>query len=79
MIQTIGNFFNSIWSIIQSIVSFVVSLVQGLITMITSLPQILATATQAIGYLPAILTAFATLTITISIIYLIIGRNTGDS
>lgn len=79
MFQSIVNFIQSVWDILQAIVSFVVSTIQGLITMITSLPQILATATSAIGYLPSILSAFATLTITISIIYLIIGRNTGDS
>lgn len=71
-------FFGSLWDIISSVIEFFKSLVTGLITLFKLIPQILSTTTSAIGYLPSIIVVFATLTITISVIFIIVGRDTGS-
>ena len=77
MLDTIKNFFLWIYNLIVDIIGFITSLVTGLINVLKSIPQILTFTTSAIGFLPSVLSVFATLTITISIIYLIVGRHTG--
>ena len=77
MFDTIKNFFLWIYNLIVDIVGFITSLVTGLINVLKSIPQILTFITSAIGFLPSVLAVFARLTITISIIYLIVGRNSG--
>ena len=79
MLQTLANFFQWFWDILTSIYNLVGSLVKGLLNLIKALPSIISTATNAIGYLPSVLIVFATLTITISVVYLIVGRDTGGS
>lgn len=71
-------FFGSIWDIIQSVLEFFKSLVSGLFTLLKLIPQLIATTTSAIGYLPSVIIVFATLTIAISVIFIVVGRETGS-
>ncbi len=77
MLDSIINGFNWLVDTAQSIINFVMSLFEGFVSMIRMIPQIVTMVTGAIGYLPSVLAVFATLTITVSVLYLILGRNTG--
>lgn len=71
------DFFSSLFSALGGVLSMVVSAVKGLIDIIASIPQLLDTATQAITSLPSIIQTFIFATITVSVIYLVIGRGEG--
>lgn len=77
MMQAISNFFQWIAEIISSLLQFVYSLITGLFSVIKALPHTLNMATTAIGYLPPAIAVFATLCITVSIVYIIVGRESG--
>lgn len=64
------DIFNSVWTFIES-------LIKGIADLFSVIPQAVTYLTSALGYLPSTLVVFATLSITISVIYLIVGRNTG--
>ena len=42
------------------------------------LPKFITYVTSSIGYLPSLLAVFATATVAIAIVYLVIGRNTNN-
>lgn len=63
--------------LIESIGSFFESFINGLLTIFRTLPVVLNFGTSSVARLPSILSVFAILTISISIIYIIVGRNTG--
>lgn len=77
MFEFIVNTFTWIKDLVGTIGSFVKSLLDGLKTIFTTLPLVANFATNAIGRLPSIIAVFAVLTISISIIYIIVGRETG--
>ena len=77
MFEAFSNFVNYFKDIISAIFAFVQSLITGLIQVFKAIPSAIQMLTQSIGYLPSTLAVFATLTITISVIYLVIGRDTG--
>ncbi len=77
MFETLKNFFQWLYEFIGDLFGFVYSLIKGLLNVLYSIPQILSFTASSIGFLPSVLTVFATLTITVSVIYLIVGRNTG--
>lgn len=58
----------------SSLVNFVISIVTGLIDVVKMLPSIISTLTTSIGFLPNFLIIFATITLVISIAYLLAGR-----
>lgn len=64
------DIFNSVWTFIES-------LIKGIADLFSVIPQAVTYLTASLGYLPSSLVVFATLSITISVIYLIVGRNTG--
>lgn len=68
------NFFKDIKSIIESLVTLIISLVTGLVNLIKMIPTVLANITSAIGFLPTCLLAFASISITISIIFMLVNR-----
>lgn len=53
---------------------FVEYLVTGLVQLIAMIPSAFAMLTYSIGYLPSVLLAFAAVAITLSIVFLILGR-----
>lgn len=79
MLEWMQNAFAALWDIINSIIRFITSVIDGIINIFRILPSIISVATNSLGYLPSMLAAFAAITIAVSVIYLIVGRNTGDS
>lgn len=77
MLETISNFFNWFVDLFQTIADFIVNTILGLGNIIKSIPMVISMLTQSIGYLPSTIAAFATITITISVVYLLVGRETG--
>lgn len=75
MLQWIVNALEAFFDIFRSLVAFIVSLVQSVFDMIKLLPTVVSLFVSSIGFLPSMLSLFATLSITVSIIYLIVGRN----
>lgn len=78
MFDAIVNFFNWIKDIGGSLIEFFVGMVKGLQTMLLAFPKIVTLSAQAIGNVPSIFAIFITLTIIVSIVYMIIGREAGD-
>ena len=77
MLDTLVNGFNWIIDLLQTIADFIVNMIFGLGNIIKSIPMVITMLTQSIGYLPTTIAAFATITITISVVYLLVGRQTG--
>lgn len=75
MLDSIINGFNWLVDTFQSIINFVMQFFEGFISMFRMIPQIVSMVTGTVGYLPSVLAVFATLTVTISVLYLILGRN----
>lgn len=68
------NFFNGVISFFQTILDMVTYLVTGLVQLFAMIPSAFAMLTYSIGYLPSVLLAFAAVAITLSIVFLILGR-----
>lgn len=68
------EFFKSILNVITTVFDMLSYLVTGLVQLFAMIPSGFAMLTYSIGFLPTVLLAFASVAITISIIYLIIGR-----
>lgn len=68
------NFFNSVLEFFRTILDLVTYLVTGLAQLFVMIPSAFSMLTYSIGYLPSVLLAFAAVAITISIVYLIVGR-----
>lgn len=71
------KFFDWIVNTISSLVEFLWTLIKGLIQLISLLPLAVNLLTNSIGVLPSLLVAFATATITISVIFILVGRSAG--
>lgn len=74
ILSGLWDFINGIVSFVQSLISLIGMFVSGLINLVTMIPQYMAFTTTAIAYLPSVLVVFATAAISISVVYLIIGR-----
>jgi len=72
-----NNFFTWIVDTVSSLVEFLWTLIKGLIQLISLIPLAVNMLTNSIGILPSILVAFATATITISVIFILVGRESG--
>lgn len=68
------NALKSIMDFFGTILDMVKYLVTGLVQLFFLIPQAFAMLTYSIGFLPSVLLAFAAVAITLSIIYLIVGR-----
>lgn len=68
------EFFKSILNAITTVFDMFSYLVTGLVQLFSMIPSGFAMLTYSIGFLPSVLLAFASVAITISIVYLIIGR-----
>ena len=64
----------SVLDFFGTILDFVEYLVTGLAQLIAMIPSAFAMLTYSIGYLPSVLLAFAAVAITLSIVFLILGR-----
>ena len=72
-----NNFFTWVVDTVSSLVEFLWTLIKGLIQLISLIPLAVNMLTNSIGLLPSILVAFATATITISVIFILVGRESG--
>lgn len=68
------EFFKSILNAIITVFDMLSYLVTGLVQLFAMIPSGFAMLTYSIGFLPTVLLAFASVAITISIVYLIVGR-----
>ena len=68
------NFFNSVIDFLEMLGHLVTYLITGIAQLLAMIPAAFAMLTYSIGYLPSMLLAFAAVAITISIVFLIIGR-----
>lgn len=71
------DFLKELGSFFQTLLDMVVNLIQQLITFIMLIPVGVNMLVTSVGYLPSILIVFATLSITVSAIYLVLGRGQG--
>lgn len=64
----------SILSAITTAFDFLSYLITGLVQLFAMIPSAFTMINYSLGFLPTVLLAFASVAITISIVYLIIGR-----
>lgn len=73
------NAFNNLITGINAILDFLHSSSQNLLQIIKLIPQIFTNILVVIGSMPTFLQVFAIVTITILVIYLVLGRDNGGS
>lgn len=71
------DFLKELGSFFQTLIDMVVNLIQQLLTFVMLIPVGVNMLITSVGYLPSILIVFATLSITVSVIYLVLGRGQG--
>lgn len=71
----IVDILKAIANIIASLIQFIVSTLESLFSLFSNLPQYLSFVTTSINVLPAVIIPFALASISIFVIYLVIGRN----
>lgn len=64
----------SILGFFETLLDFVGFLIEGLAELLLMIPSSFTMLTYSIGFLPSVLLAFASIAITISIVFLIINR-----
>lgn len=64
----------SILGFFETLLDFVGFLIEGLAELLLMIPSAFTMLTYSIGFLPSVLLAFASVAITISIVFLIINR-----
>lgn len=77
MLETLQNFFSFVEDFFNQVASFLNNLISGFINIFKSVPLAINMLSSSILHLPSTLLVFATLTITISVVYLVVGRDTG--
>ncbi len=75
--EWIINFFQSIWEMVSGVANFLVTMVTGLLDLFKMLPDLIADMTTAVGFLPAVLTTFFAISLTVTIVFLVAGRGQG--
>lgn len=68
------NILNQIVDFFYAIINLVINLVSGIVQMLSMIPSALTMLTNSVAFMPTILIAFAMGLITISVVYLIVGR-----
>ena len=64
----------SILRFFETLLDFVGFLIEGLAELLLMIPSAFTMLTYSIGFLPSVLLAFASIAITISIVFLIVNR-----
>lgn len=64
----------SILGFFETLLDFVGFLIEGLAELLLMIPSAFTMLTYSIGFLPSVLLAFASIAITISIVFLLINR-----
>lgn len=63
--------------VVGGLLQFAVSLVKGLLNLIQALPSYLTQLTTCVGYLPQVLVTWFGIGVTVTVIFLILGRRQG--
>lgn len=71
------SFFQDISQTLSGIVNFLVTMVDGLLSLIQMLPSLIADMTTAVNFLPYQLTIFFSVSVSVTVIFLIAGRGQG--
>lgn len=79
MIQFLVDAFNWLVEFLQTIANLIISAVHGLVTVFQTFPKILSLVTGSLSFVPAVFIGFISITIIILIVYVIIGRESGES
>ena len=69
------EFFQWIVDIISSLFDFVINAVTSILNFFKIIPTVLTFATSAVANLPSVVMTFATITLTVAIVLLVIGRS----
>lgn len=77
MLNWIVDFFKSLWDTVAGLFDFLITAVMGLLSIVKQLPDIITSITGFTVGLPNVLATFVVATITVSVIFLIIGRGQG--
>lgn len=67
ILKGIGNF-------AYALVQLLLNLINGIIHMLTMIPSALTMLMNSIGYMPVVLVSFAIGLVTVSVVFLVIGR-----
>lgn len=73
----IVDFIKELSGIIGGLLQFLLSLVKGLLNLIQALPSYLNQLTTCVGYLPEVLITWFGIGITVTVIFLVLGRRDG--
>lgn len=73
------SLFSGIYDLITTLFGFVEQFFESLLAILRNIPSTLSFLTGAIAGLPTFVTAFASITLAITIAYFIVNRNTGGS
>lgn len=71
------NWIDELSGILGGLLQFLLSLVKGLLNLIQSLPSYLTQLTTCVGYLPEVLVTWFGIGVTVTVIFLILGRRQG--
>lgn len=71
----IAEFLTSLGSTITGLVNLIWNLLGGLVDFLKVLPTVITMLTNSIGNLPDIVLPFATMSITIAVVLLVLGRS----
>lgn len=69
---------SSLWGIIESAFNFLMNTIHSMFSLVRVLPTFINYLTDTVGYLPSFISIIAVCTISIAIIYLILGRSTNE-
>lgn len=72
--RQIIDFFNRLFEVIESLITFVINFIDNTLKFITMLPEVITQVTSSISWLPPALMVFATASITVSVIFIMLGR-----
>lgn len=72
--QKILDAFQQFFSFLETLVKFVVNFIESIIQFLGMLPSCISMLMDSIAYLPSHVMVFATISITVSVIFIIVGR-----
>lgn len=72
--QKILDAFQQFFSFLDTLVKFVVNFIESIIQFLKMLPSCISMLMDSIAYLPSQVMVFATISITVSVIFIIVGR-----
>lgn len=70
------DFLNQIWNYLSSIFYYLVTEIKSLLSLFTAIPEFLYVSLAVIGRVPVIFRYFFSITLVISVLMLLLGRDT---